>query len=118
MENKGCYLSAASVISQASEGYGKAFALDELKLKKLQSACAIIDKMVEEDECSFSLALADEAHRITLVLECDYELVLQDGRNHPFFSLIKKLDAFSFSKAGEDKVQINLMLNGLWVQKS
>jgi len=118
MGNKGCYLSVSTVVNQASEGYGKAFVLDELKNRRLWSACAIIDKMAEEDECSFSLAIADEAHRMTLVLECDYELILQDGRNHPFFSLVKKMDSFSFSKAGDDKIQINLILNGLWVQKS
>ena len=118
MDYMGCYSSVSKVVNQATEKFGAGFVYDELKNKRLQTACAAIDKMTDEEECRLSLVMVDDEKRITIFLECDFELVLQDGRNHPFFSLVKKFDAFSFSQPRTDVIQVALHLDGLWVEQS
>lgn len=48
---------------------------------------------------------------VSVVLECDFELLMEDGCSHPFFSLINKFDSVSFSKAREDILRITLTVN-------
>lgn len=116
MGKKGCFSiiieAANKMVAECGEGY----CFDEQKQKKLWSACVIVDRLASDDMCEFSRTICDKQSGLAIVLGCEYDMVLEGCRTHPFFTLIKMFDSFFIRKAGQDKVEITLNLNGLWVQ--
>jgi hypothetical protein len=118
MGKKRCFSTVVEAANRMVAECGEDYSLDEQKQKKLWSACAIIDKMAGDGMCEFSRTACDKSSGLAIILGCEYDMVLEDGRSHSFFALIKMFDSFSIRKADQDKVDITLNLNGLWVQNN
>ena len=118
MGKKGCFSTVIESANRMVVECGEGYCPDEQKQRKLWSACAIIDKLTSDDMCEFSRTVCDKSNGLSIILECEYDMVLEGGRTHPFFTLIKMFDSFSIRKAGQDRVEITLNLSGLLVQNN
>ena len=81
----------------------------------LAEVCPLLEQLTEAEELEFVNASACKTG-LSVVLECDDELLMENGRSHPFFSLIGSFDAFSFSKAADDRLRITLTMSSAWVK--
>lgn len=117
MELNHCYNSVINLVSEASRRFGNKFQIDDSALKNMPKICSIIDDMLEEFQCEyFDASVNDITKTLQLCFECD-EIILEDGRSHPFFTLIQMADSFSFSKSEEDCIRVSLNIDRLWVDK-
>lgn len=117
MESNYCYESVTKLVADASKRFGDQFVVNSDKAKSLSDICKIIEKMISEFECeSFDVNIHDVTKKLTICLVCD-EFIFQSGCGHPFFSLIKMLSSFSFSKSKDDSLQLELNIDGLWVER-
>lgn len=114
MGKKRCFSTVIEAINKMVAEYGEGYSIDEQKQKKLWSACAIVDKLESNDICEFSRPVCDKQNGFAIVLGFEYDMVLDGGRTHPFFTLIKMFDSFSIKKVSQDKIEITLNLGGLW----
>lgn len=112
-----CYSSVLKLISEASRRFGNQFCVNKAKAENLEEVCEIIEELISEFECEhFDATVNDEEKSLTLSVWYD-DIILQGGSSHSFFSLIKMLDSFSFSKSNEDSLRIDMNINRLWVEK-
>lgn len=114
MNKRECCRAVFSALEGAHDENGAALKIGEITKKRIESACSIIVKMIEDGEAELMQAIVSPAG-LAIVLECDDELSMENGRSHPFFNLIGKFDKFSFSKAKDDRLRITLTMDKLWV---
>lgn len=114
MNKRECCRAVFSALEGAHDENGAALKISEITKKRIESACSIIEKMTENGEAELIRAVVLPAG-FAIVLECDDELSMENGRSHPFFHLIGKFDKFSFSKAKDDRLRITLTMDKLWV---
>lgn len=81
----------------------------------LAEICPLLEQLTEPEDMEFVGALAGKTG-LSVILECDDELLMENGRSHPFFSLINSFDALSFSKAADDRLRITLTMSSAWVK--
>lgn len=116
MENTGCYESVIELVNEATNLLS-GYALNQEKRETLGTICETIDKLIcelESFEC-VNGSIDDTTKRLSISILCD-DAIFQHGRESVFFTLIKMLSSFSFSKAGY-RLQINLNIDGLWEKK-
>lgn len=116
MNKRECCRAVFSVLENARNESGSVLQISEIMKKRLECACSIISKMTENEETEFSQAILSPSG-LSVIMECDDELFLEreDGQMRPFFNLLKKFDRFSFSKAGDDRLRITLIMDKPWV---
>ena len=98
----------SGALSQVSE-------IGEQADRWLAEVCPLLEQLTEAEELEFVNASACKTG-LSVVLECDDELLMENGRSHPFFSLIGSFDAFSFSKAADVRLRITLTMSSAWVK--
>ena len=113
MSKAGCYLMAVN----AAKNYNNNYQLNDIECKKIQKACAIIDKTVAEGLFGVSDVFIDEQKYLVIALQCmDY---LEFGRfgEDPFFTAIRYFDKLTFSteKDNTGAITIHLSTKRLWV---
>lgn len=114
MNKRECCRTVFSALEGAHDKNGVALKISDLTKKRIEIACGIISKMSEEDGLELVQVVA-LPEKLVVTLECDDELLFENGKTHPFFSLINKFDKFSFSKAEDDRLRIILIMDKLWV---
>lgn len=114
MNKRECCRAVFTVLEGAHDENGAALKISEITRKRIESACSIIGKMAEGGEIEL-MRVAASSTGLAIVLECDDELSMENGRSHPFFYLIGKFDKFSFSKAKDDRLRITMTMDKLWV---
>lgn len=114
MNKRECCRAVFSALERAQSENGSVYEISEITKKRLEMACSAICKMSENDEIELMQTVVSPAG-ISVVLECDDELLLENGRTHPFFSLIGKFDKFQFSKAQDDRLRVTLTMDKPWV---
>ncbi len=114
MEYKGCYEPVLELVDEGTSqfsGYG----LNKEKYEMLSVICEMTDKLVgemEDCEC-VDASIDDITKQLTISILCD-DVIFQHGRESVFFTLIKMLSSFSFSKAKGGLLRINLNIDGVW----
>jgi hypothetical protein len=100
------------LVDKATVKFKDSYKSDE-KFETFETACEEIYELVQEFDCECMDVDVDEfTKRLTISLECD-EIVLQHGREHCFFDLVKRTNSFSFSKDGEF-LRVSFDFDGLW----
>lgn len=105
-ENYSCAISGA--LLQASK-------IGEQADRWLAEVSPLLEQLTESEDMEFVGASSGKTG-LSVVLECDDELLMENGRSHPFFSLINSFDALSFSKAADDRLRITLTMSSAWVK--
>lgn len=114
MNKRECCRAVFSALEGAQDESGVALEISEITKKRLEIVCSVIGEMSADAGVEIAQIMVSRAG-LTIVLECDDELLLENGNTHPFFSLIGKVDKFSFSKAKVDRLRITLTMDRLWV---
>lgn len=114
MEYKPCYNEVTSIIFDASKQFGRDYVLQEGKFGRLRDICVIIDELAQElDAEALDVSIDEYSRRLSISIECE-EMVLEYGRTSDFFKLIKMVDSFSFSKAGDDLMRVDFNIERMW----
>lgn len=108
MEKENCYHTISGALSQISAVGGQAD-------RWLAEVCPLLEQLTEADDLEFVNASTSMAG-LSVVLECDDELLMENGCSHSFFSLVNRFDALSFSKAADDRLRITLTMSSAWVK--
>ena len=104
------------VIDEVTDQLGNHWFIPKSKRESLQANCTLIDRLVHEFDCESAEADIDvETLKLRVSIMCP-DIVLEYGRSHPFFTLIKDTESFSFS-AVDDSIQIDFVFAGLWEKK-
>lgn len=90
-------------------------AVGEQANRWLAEVCPLLEQLTEADDLEFVSASTGMAG-LSVVLECDDELLMENGRSHTFFSLVNSFDTLSFSKAADDRLRITLTMSSAWVK--
>lgn len=118
MEYSGCKQFVDEVIEESSKEFGTAYVLQPQVLDRLYSACKLVDEIVPELDCDVvDVSVNTSSKQFTIMIICD-DIVLEYGRTHKFFQLIKMVNSFVFSKCGEESLRIELNIDGLWEKAS
>lgn len=111
---EGSYAEVLDFIKKEAGGLGAGYHVNAEKIPAIQMACGIFDQMVHEFDCSeFTIGANKKGCGVTFVLEC-FDMVLRDGTNHMFFDLISVMDLFRFSKAKENTVRAEFVMENVW----
>ena len=98
----------------AEYALGKNF--DKEKYKKLEEACDIMQEILDEFG-AISVDVDPDAAENSVIIgfECD-EIVVEDGRSHPFFKLVALFDAIRFMKSEDepDMLRTELIMQPVW----
>ena len=114
MEYMGCYNSVMEIVDEATEQFSKTHKLNVQKKESLRDICEQIDCFAEDIECNFVDVNVDmSSKQLTIDIGCD-DIILHDGRNNNFFSLIQMFDSFSFSKTKCGGLCVALNINDVW----
>ena len=105
----GCYEAVDVVLGEAVEQFGNKYKVNQEEMERIAADCRIVDAMVEEFNCEALEAEITDDLDITVCVECD-EMTLENGRSHPFFTLIQHTKWFSFKSIGEDKISVTFNL--------
>lgn len=103
------------VLAEAESQF-KTWFVPKSKREKLSEPLAIIDRLCDEFDCESAEAeVYDETMDLSVTLVCS-DIIMEHGRNHIFFELIKHASSFSFS-AEEDMLRVAFNFAGLWRSK-
>lgn len=101
------------VVDEATSQFGGSWVVSETKKNQLAESCNIIDSLVEEFDCeSTEASVDDDTMQLKVSIICP-DMVLEYGRQHPFFLLIKQASGFRFSSIG-DSLKVEFIFSGLW----
>ena len=104
------------VVAEASDRFGSHWQVSEDKLNILKTDCTIIDRLVSDFDCeSVEADIDEETMKIKVSITCP-DMILEYGRTHPFFTLIKNTESFSFYAEG-DSLKVDFVFAGLWENK-
>lgn len=114
MEYSECKPFVDEVIEESTKEFGAAYALQSKVLDRLYVACELVDEIVPELDCdAVDVSVNTSNKQFTIMVICD-DMVLEHGRTHKFFQLIKMANSFAFSKSGQESLRIELNIDGLW----
>lgn len=114
MEYMGCYDSVIEIVDEGTKEFAATHALSEEKVKSLSGVCEAADSFVGEIDCNFvDVSVDSSSKQLTIDIGCD-DIILHDGRNSQFFTLIQMVDSFSFSKTKKCGLCIALNVDGVW----
>lgn len=121
MEYMGCAGAAYEAVGEATEKFLESYSLNEEKYEHIKEVCGLVDEIVpeliEEFGCDNVTVSVDTASKeLVFDIVCD-EIILQHGSKHPFFALMGLVDSVRFSKAGPDRLRIEICVSGLWVRR-
>lgn len=68
----------------------------------------IVDKMFEDHEIDTTKCNI-QSNCLEITLECNFNILFEDGISHPFFDIINKFDKFSFSCRKSGRLSIDLI---------
>ena len=118
MEYSGCKPFVDEVIEESTKEFGAAYALQPKVRDRLYAACELVDEIVPELDCdTVDVSVNTSNKQFTIMVICD-DMVLEHGRTHKFFQLIKMVNSFAFSKCGKESLRIELNIDGLWEKTS
>lgn len=101
------------MVLDEAESQFKTWFVPKSKREELSESLSIIDRLCDEFDCESAEAeVDDETMVLSVALVCP-DIVMENGRSHLFFELIKHTDSFAFS-AEEDMLRITLNFAGLW----
>lgn len=114
MEYSGCKPFVDEVIEESAKEFGAAYVLQPKVRDRLYAACEVVDEIVPELDCDVvDVSVNTSSKQFTIMIVCD-DMVLEHGRTHKFFQLIKMVNSFAFSKSGQESLRIELNIDGLW----
>lgn len=118
MEYSGCKPFVDEVIEESTKEFGTAYVLQPKVRDRLYAACEVVDEIVPELDCDVvDVSVNTSSKQFTIMIVCD-DMVLEHGRTHKFFQLIKMVNSFAFSKSGQESLRIELNIDGLWERSS
>lgn len=99
--------------------------LNEKTGSDVQINDSVYDRMYELAELADGIAIEFDAVDGGIYMDVDsgesfyyvevFDIVLQNGRNHPFYDAVKNADFLRFSSK-KDNIIIKFGVNGLWVR--
>lgn len=114
MDYYGCENFVDELVCESSAEFGPAYVIRDDVREKLGKVCELVDEIVPELECnSLDISVNMDTKQFTIMIVCD-DMILENGRTHKFFEIIKMLDSFAFSKCGEESLRIELNIDGIW----
>lgn len=118
MEYTTCKDSIMELLDDGSELFGNDYKISEEMLSKIDDICDGVDGLVYEVKCeSVHADIEEKTKALRIIIVCD-DLVLHGGRTNGFFSLITKLNSFSFSKYDREFLKIELNISNVWERVS
>lgn len=91
------------------------FMLDRDQFNRFMSLCELADMIVDEFDGKLSTVVVDPALRNGMISIDLPEIILEDGRRHPFFTHLKQADFLRFTNKSADMMSIQLGVNNLWI---
>lgn len=121
MEYKGCYGTSVEIIEEASLLFGDKADLNSFKFDLLYSVCAAVDDLVDDLSREFDFECADvnvdmETRQFSIGIRCS-EVIFGKGGSGVFYNLVRIVDSFRFSWAGDDRICITLNIENMWIAR-
>jgi len=117
MEYKGCYGASVEIIEEASLLFGDKADLNSFKFDLLYSVCAAVDELFREFDFECADVNVDmETRQFSIEIRCS-EVIFGKGGSGVFYKLIRIIDSFRFSWAGDDRICITLNIENMWIAR-
>ena len=113
MDNKTANLTQKQV-HKYKEKFSSDFTLNREKYNKLISLCGLADMIMAEFDGENMVIMVDPVLINGIISIQIPELILEDGRTHAFFTMIKQADFLRFTQNAKDKLCIQFGVNNLW----
>jgi len=94
--------------------YSSDYMLDRDQFNKLMSLCDLADMIVSEFDGEISTIVIDPALCNGVISVNLSEMVMEDGRKHPFFTHLKHADFLRFTHKSADTMCVQFGVNNLW----
>ena len=102
------------ILQDAEEEFGEKFTVSEARTEWLRAFCEDIDQLIGETDAICLDFSVEEDDKILVVDVICPDIISQDGDKGVFFRMIRNCNAFSFSKAGDDRLKISFLVDGVF----
>lgn len=110
-----CFATASMVFEEANTRFAPLLKQSKEKLEKFRSACEVIDLLIDAFQCEALDVSVDEDTTDISVSLISPDVVVENGREHPFFRLVSSgsVKAVTF-KTEEDNICTTFIFSGVW----